>query len=60
MDRRLICLIERTGYVNERGELVCGTAALLHYVSLMNCPISNLDQSVIDRGRGAVEKYLNT
>lgn len=58
MDRQLITLIENFGYINKHGQRVYGTAALLHYTHVMNCPIKNLDPCMIGLGKVIVEKCL--
>lgn len=57
LDHRLVELIERIGYVNEHGERIHGTAALLHFV---HRPVSSISQEVIRIGEAFVQKYLNS
>lgn len=60
MDRQLIHLIENVGYVNRYGQRVYGTAALLHFAHVMNCPIKDLDPGMVNRGKAIAEKCLCT
>lgn len=58
MDRQLITVIEDIGYINKYGQRVYGTAALLHYAHVIDCPIKDLDPGMIDLGKVIVEKCL--
>lgn len=55
VDNDFIKLIEKVGYVNDHGEHVYGTAALLH---VLHYPFKNLDAKCIARGKDFVEKQL--
>lgn len=56
IDNNFVKLVEKIGYVNEHGEHVYGTAALLH---VLHCPFKNLDTKHIARGKAFVEKQLS-
>lgn len=56
MDDKFVELIEHIGYVNEYGERIYGTAALLHF---LHCPVKSLDKRYIEIGKAYVQKRLS-
>ena len=56
MNKRLIDILEEIGFVNDRGQHVYGSAAILHYAYE---PISWVDSSVIELGKRFVNDHLN-
>lgn len=56
MNRKLIELIERIGYINAHGERVCGTAALLH---VLHCPVRSMRPEHVRLGKVYVERCLS-
>lgn len=56
MDYKLIKLIERVGYVNEKGIHIYGTVALLH---ALHCPVKDIDPYYVRTGKTYLEKYLS-
>lgn len=57
MDKKFVELIERNGFINDKGERVKGAAALLHFV---HTPISKFDKHTIEIGRKYVQNFLNS
>lgn len=46
------------GCVGNHGQRIYGTAALLHYLRIMERPVRDIDPCLIDAGRQVVEKIL--
>ena len=57
IDRRLVTLIEKCGYVNQHRKRVYGTAALLHF---LHRPIQSINLRDVERGKQYVQKYFGT
>ena len=57
IDRRLVMLIEKCGYVSQHGKRVYGTAALLHF---LHRPIHSINLRDVERGKQYVKKYFGT
>lgn len=57
IDRRLVMLIEKCGYVSQHGKRVYGTAALLHF---LHRPIQSINLRDVERGKQYVKKYFGT
>ena len=53
IDRRLVMLIEKCGYVSQHGKRVYGTAALLHF---LHRPIQSINLRDVERGKQYVKK----
>lgn len=58
LDLEMVRLLETRGYINERGHLIRGTAALLHFLRLMDARVASFDQDMVDRGRAFLERFL--
>jgi hypothetical protein len=58
LNQKIIYTIERNGCKGPQGRMLYGTAALLHFLRLMNRPIDSISPSVIERGKHYVEKML--
>ena len=57
IDRRLVMLIEKCGYVSQNGKRVYVTAALLHF---LHRPIESINLRDVERGKQYVKKYFGT
>lgn len=58
MDKILVEKIEKFGCISWNGCRIYGTAALLHFLRLMDCPAKDIPSREIEAGRAFVEKYL--
>lgn len=59
LDLRFIKLIEKTGVNNKYGKHIGGTAALLHYLRLMECPVNNIASKTIVSGKAFADKFIH-
>lgn len=55
IDRRLVMLIEKCGYVSQHGKRVYGTAALLHF---LHRPIQSINLRDVERGKTVCQKIF--
>lgn len=58
MEKILVEKIEKFGCISLNGCRIYGTAALLHFLRLMDCPAKDVPLREIEAGQAFVEKYL--
>ena len=58
MDKIIVEKIEKFGCIGPNGYRIYGTAALLHFLRLMDRPAKDVLLCKIEAGRAFVEKYL--